>query len=157
MNAAVGDALIYDWDVQLECRNVSFCYRGEAAPVFRGLSFVIQPGERWAIVGPSGVGKTSLLRLLLKLEQPSEGAILVAGESLSEISSSEWAKKIGVVFQGNTLFSGSVRENIAFGYEHIDDDRMQWAAWTACVHADILSLPMGFETRLEDRGGQLSA
>jgi ATP-binding cassette subfamily B protein len=142
-------------DGRVEFRNLSFAYRpGE--PVLEDVSFTIQPGEKIAIVGPTGSGKTTLIRLLGHFYDFERGRIFLDGIDLRDISASDMRARIGVVLQDFHIFAGSVRDNIGLGDPDLSDDRIENAA--KLVHADpfIRALPQGYETPLLERGANLS-
>jgi ABC-type bacteriocin/lantibiotic exporter with double-glycine peptidase domain len=137
-------------------QQVCFRYEG-AAPVLRGLSFEIRPGERVALVGRSGSGKTTVARLLLGLYQPDQGHVLIDDADLRHLDLLTYRRQIGVVLQENLLLSGSVGDNIALGEPQPDADRVLKAAQEAGAHEFITRLPEGYETRVGEMGLTLSA
>lgn len=145
-----------DFSQPIHLRNVTFGYPGSDQAVLQSLTLSIMPGKRNVIHGPSGVGKSTLLKLLLRITEPQQGSLWLGSTDLSGISREAWLSHIGVVLQGDGLFSGSIRENIAFGSKSIEDEKVREAARSACIDEEILALPMGYETPLGDRGGGLS-
>ncbi len=140
---------------EVEFRNLSFGYRpGE--PVLHDVSFTIAPGERIAIVGPTGSGKTTLIRLLGHFYDFPRGHIFLDGIDLRDITAQDMRKRIGVVLQDFHIFAGSVRENIGLGVPGLSDEDIEAAA--KLVHADgfIRTLPQGYDTPLLERGANLS-
>ena len=125
-------------------------------PVLEGISFTVTPGERIALVGPSGSGKTTLVSLLPRLYDVTRGRILIDGVDLREYRLRPLRRAIGIVQQDSFLFSGSVRENIAYGRPDARDDEIIDAAKAANAHDFILALPEQYETRLGERGVNLS-
>jgi ATP-binding cassette, subfamily B, bacterial CvaB/MchF/RaxB len=142
--------------VAIEARDLSFRYGPSERPVLDGVSFRIQAGEAVAIAGPSGCGKTTLLKLLAGLFEPSEGTILVNGEPLQRLGPETWRSMIGVVLQDDTLFAGSIADNIAFFAPDADIGRIEECARAAAVHDDIAGMPMGYGTLIGDMGTALS-
>jgi ATP-binding cassette subfamily B multidrug efflux pump len=142
-------------DGRVEFRNLSFAYR-PAEPVLHDVSFTIEPGEKLAIVGPTGSGKTTLIRLLGHFYNFERDRILLDDIDLRDIRARDIRKRIGVVLQDFHIFAGTVRENISLGDPDISDQRVLDAA--RLVHADsfIRSLPQGYETPLLERGANLS-
>jgi ATP-binding cassette subfamily B multidrug efflux pump len=143
----------------LEVRNLSFRYPGSENWVIQDLSFQVEPGERVAILGPVGSGKTSLLQLLPRLRPAPEGSIFVDGLELWQWPLMELRKRIGFVSQDLFLFSESVHQNVAFGFlePHLESEAwIQESASLASIHEEILSLPQGYQTRLGERGMNLS-
>ena len=140
----------------IEVRNLSFRY-GEGLPwVLDDLSFRIAAGEWVAIAGPSGCGKTTLLKLLAGLLPPTRGTILVNGEPLDRLGAEAWRGMIGVVMQDDSLFAGSIADNIAFFAADPDRERIEASARHAAVHDDIRAMPMGYGTLIGDMGTVLS-
>ncbi|WP_016954677.1 peptidase domain-containing ABC transporter [Catenovulum agarivorans] len=122
--------------------------------VFESISFEIAAGECVAIVGPSGCGKSTLLKCLMGLIPISRGEIIVDGQPLNKAT--EYRTQIAAVMQDDQLLSGSIMENIACFEEQIDMDRVVICAQIACIHNDILSLPMQYNTLIGDMGSNLS-
>jgi ATP-binding cassette subfamily B protein RaxB len=140
----------------IELRSVSFKY-GETDPhILEGLSLTIQEGEFLAITGPSGGGKTTLLKLLLGMYEPTAGKISIGGTPMSASAWPAWRATVGVVTQDDQLFSGSLAENIAFFDPEMDMDRVRKAAARAEVERDIDLMPMQFMTMVGDMGSTLS-
>jgi subfamily B ATP-binding cassette protein MsbA len=126
----------------IEFVDVSFGYPGGTQAI-KNVSFTLKKGKCLAIVGPSGAGKSTILDLILGLQKPTSGLVLVDGQDLSTLDSSSWRKLIGVVEQEILLLNSTIRENICFGMVDIDDDDIRDAA--AVAHADE------FIHRLEDQ------
>jgi ATP-binding cassette, subfamily B, bacterial CvaB/MchF/RaxB len=142
--------------VMIELRNVSFRY-GEQDPwILDNISFKIFPNESLAIVGPSGGGKTTLLKLLAGLLQPTRGEILVNGVPLSQIGLKRYRAMLGVVMQDDHLFAGSIADNISFFAERPNQDLIEDCTVLAAVHDDISAMPMGYATLIGDMGTVLS-
>jgi len=123
--------------------------------VLQDLSFTIEPGERVAIVGPTGAGKSSVVRLLCRLYEPNHGRIRVDGIDIRQLPQAELRRHVGVILQENFLFAGTVRDNIALG-EPYSLQAIEAAARLVGVHDFIASLPHGYETQLRERGTNLS-
>ncbi|MGH8078197.1 MAG: ATP-binding cassette domain-containing protein, partial [Lysobacter sp.] len=140
--------------IQLE--NISFSYGLGLPPVLKGVNLSIEPSKTTAIVGPSGSGKTTLLKILCGVLEPTEGRVLVDGIPLREYGTRAYRNQLGVVSQEDTLFAGSLAENIAF----FDSDySMEWIAECcrrASIHEDIMRMPMKYETLVGDMGSNLS-
>jgi ATP-binding cassette subfamily B protein RaxB len=129
----------------------------DAAPwVLDGLSLHIAPGEVIAITGRSGCGKTTLVNLLLGTFQPQEGRITANGTPLAQIGVDHWRQGVATVMQDDTLFAGSISDNIGFFDLHPDFEHMVACARMAAVHDDIEAMPMGYQTLIGDMGTALS-
>lgn len=135
--------------------NVDFGYTPER-PVLRGVSVRIPAGKTTAIVGDNGCGKSTLLKLMQGFYKPSSGAVDVAGNRVGEVKLSELRGHFGYVLQTTELFTGSIRDNIAYGVEEISDETVEAAAKAARLDALAASLPEGYDTNLGEGGGQLS-
>ncbi len=140
----------------IELRNVSFRYADGEPEVLRGVNLKIEPGESVAVVGPSGCGKTTLIKLMLGVHAPTEGEVLVGGRPLQHLGLRAWRDRVGVVMQDDTLFSGSIADNICFFSPQPDRAWVEQCARVAAVHEDIEALPMGYETLIGDLGVALS-
>lgn len=136
-------------------QDVSFSYEGEG-DLFKKLSFSIAPGQRVALVGASGAGKSTIAKLLLRLYDIQEGAILVDGIDIRDYQRESLRQEIGIVAQDPILFGTSIRENILYGKPDAADEAVLAAAKMAHAHAFISALPDGYETVLGERGSTLS-
>ena len=140
----------------LTLKDVHFRYAEGEAPVLAGCSMSIEPGESVAIVGPSGSGKTTLLKLLLGIHQPQSGEIRIGGQPLAQLGLQTWRACVGTVMQDDQLFAGSIADNICFFDADADADWIEQCARLACVHEDIVAMPMGYQTLIGDMGSSLS-
>ena len=136
--------------------NVSFAYPGGRRPAHTGLSFTIAAGERVGIVGPSGSGKSSIVRLLLRLHDPQAGAIRIGGHDLRALDPDAVRGMIAVVSQDTWLFHGTVEENLRLGRPDATEADLVAAARAANAHEFIMGLPDGYQTAIGERGSQLS-
>ncbi len=134
---------------------VSFGYSA-ATPHLNRLNFRIPRGSRTAIVGPSGSGKTTVLNLILRLYEPTEGRILFDGVDIAHALRESLLAQIGVVFQESFLFNTSFRENIRLGQPNATDAEVEAAARAAEIHDFIAALPQGYDTNAGERGGLMS-
>jgi subfamily B ATP-binding cassette protein MsbA len=134
---------------------VSFRY-GDRGPVLQGFDLEVAAGETVAITGANGVGKSSLVNLLLRFFDPLAGRVLIDGNDISEVSLTSLRSQIGLVPQYILLFNGSIRENIAYGLTNPDPHKLQAAAKAARAHEFICSLPNGYDTVIGERGIKLS-
>ena len=140
----------------VEFQNVSFAYSGEDW-VLRDVSFRVAPGEKVALVGATGAGKTTIIKLLTRFYEASEGRILIDGVDLRELPQAELRRRVAMVLQDVFLFSGSVAENISLGREDISEAEIERAAAAVEVHRFIQRLPDGYATEVRERGTNLSA
>ncbi len=140
---------------EIEFRNVSFSYDAKN-PVLQEISFHVKRGERVAIVGPSGVGKTTLVSLLLRFYRPTLGEVYLDGTPASDIDVRALRRRIGYVSQGTLLLSGSVIENLRYGNQEATDDEVTQAAEAASIHDFVVSLPDGYDTKIGQNGVSLS-
>jgi ABC-type multidrug transport system fused ATPase/permease subunit len=134
---------------------VSFSYDGRS-PALDNVSFHVQPGQRIALVGPSGAGKTTLMKLLLRYYDPQQGRILIDGTDIREVTLESLRAHMGVVFQDPFLFNGTLADNIAFGRAEANAQEIAEAARAADLEEFIKDLPDGYDTLVGDRGVKLS-
>jgi ATP-binding cassette subfamily B multidrug efflux pump len=136
--------------------HVWFAYQGEDW-VLRDLSFRVAPGERAALVGATGAGKTSVIKLLTRLYEPTRGRVLLDGVDLRDMPQRELRQRIATVLQDVFLFSGTIASNIALGRPDLDRADVERAARVVEAHRFIERLPQGFDSELRERGSDLSA
>jgi ATP-binding cassette subfamily B multidrug efflux pump len=141
---------------EVKFENVTFRYFSGGAPVLDHVTFEAQPGERIALLGATGSGKSTIINLLPRFYDPSEGLITIDGHDLRDIKVDSLRKQIGIVLQETTLFSGTVRDNIAFGRPDASDEEVIAAAKAAQAHDFIMSFPEGYNTHVGERGTTLS-
>ncbi len=135
--------------------NVSFNYRPDES-ILRNLSFRIAPGEHVALVGPTGSGKTTVIRLLCRLYEPQQGRILLDGRDIRTIPIADLRRQLGVVLQDTFLFSGNVADNLRLNAE-ISDEKLRGICRDLGLDALLERLPSGLDTELRERGGNLSS
>lgn len=141
-------------DVKFE--NVTFRYVGGGDPVLKNVTFEAKSGETIALLGATGSGKTSIINLLPRFYDPNEGRITIDGHDLRDVTLDSLRSQIGIVLQETTLFSGTIRENIAFGKPDATLEEVQAAAKSAAAHDFIMSFPEGYDTHVGERGTTLS-
>lgn len=140
----------------VEFDRVTFRYSPEGREILKNVGFSVPPGQIVGIVGPSGSGKSTLTKLVQRLYMPESGRILIDGTDIAMVDPAWLRRQIGVVLQENFLFNRTVRENIALADPAMDMERVIHAAKLAGAHEFILELPQGYDTVLDERGGNLS-
>jgi ATP-binding cassette subfamily B protein len=136
--------------------DVTFRYFGGGDPVLNKVSFEALPGQTVALLGATGSGKTSIINLLPRFYDPTEGRITIDGHDLRDVTLDSLRSQIGIVLQETTLFAGSIRDNIAFGKTDASDGEIIAAAKAAAAHDFIMSFPQGYDTPVGERGTTLS-
>lgn len=139
---------------EIRFENVWFGYK-EDEFVIKNLTFTINPGEKIALVGPTGAGKSSIIRLLCRLYEPTKGRILVDGIDIRDIPQAELRRYIGVILQESFLFAGDVKRNITLG-ESYPIEQIEESARLTNIDRFIEQLPQGYDTQLRERGANLS-
>jgi ABC-type multidrug transport system fused ATPase/permease subunit len=140
---------------RVEFDHVNFAYRADA-PVLQDMTFVAQPGQVTALVGPSGGGKSTVLNLLLRFYDVGSGRVLIDGQNIADVSRNSLRHQIAYVGQIVHLFRGTVRENIALGKLDASEAEIVAAAKAAHAHDFIMSFPQGYDTQVGEHGMQLS-
>ncbi|HIF9268075.1 TPA: peptidase domain-containing ABC transporter [Photobacterium damselae] len=149
-----GSCSILNGELQLE--NISFRYSEHSEQILDNINLHIKSGESIAIVGSSGCGKTTLLKIILGLLKPTSGRILLDGVDVSNLGLNEYRQFFGSVMQNDTLMSGTIAENIILFDPNFDEERLYECCRLACIFDDIKSLPMGFESLVGDMGSNFS-
>ncbi len=145
-----------DFSKPLTLDRVFYRYGTNEPMVLQGVNLQIEPGEFIAITGPSGGGKTTLMKILMGLFEPSQGAVRLGERPISSYRKGKYRRRIGSVAQGDMLYAGSLAENIAFFDPEIDMERVREVARMAQIDAEIDAMPMGYETLVGDMGSVLS-
>ncbi|UDY34193.1 ABC transporter ATP-binding protein [Dermatobacter hominis] len=153
---ATADLSEVDVRGRIEFRDVDFSYSPDK-PLIEDLSLVAEPGETVAIVGPTGAGKTTMVNLIMRFYDVDGGAILLDGVDTSTIRRQDLRRHMGMVLQDTWLFGGTIKENIAYGNLTATDEQILEAARATYVDRFVHSLPDGYDTRIDDEGGTVSA
>ena len=143
----------FRWTVEL--REVSFAYENQTNRL-RNLSLTVLPGQKVALVGASGGGKSTLVSLILRLYDPQEGQVLIDEHDIKKYTLDSLRKQISIVLQDSILFAASIRDNIAYGCANATDQEVKAAARLANAHDFIMALPEGYDTEVGERGATLS-
>ena len=141
---------------RVEFEDVRFAYREGSAEVLHGISFAVQPGQTVALVGHTGAGKSTIVKLLARFYDPTGGRVLVDGHDLREVTMASLRRQLGMVPQEGFLFARSVAENIAFGRPDASREEVEAAARAVGAHEFIEALPEGYDTSIAERGARLS-
>ena len=140
----------------VEYRGVGFRYGEDKPWVLRGIDLKVAPGEKLAVVGPSGGGKTTLCQLLERFYDVTEGAVLVDGQDVRSVTQESLRRSIGIIQQDVFIFAGTIRDNIRYGRPDATDAEIIAAAVRAEIHQDIMAMPDGYDTFVGERGVMLS-
>ncbi len=149
------DAAVLESDGHVSLQNVTFSYRPEQT-LLQDLTLNVTPGQRIALVGPTGCGKTTLINLLMRFYDVNEGSISVAGQDIRNVTRASLRRNYGMVLQDTWLKAGTVRENIAYGKPDATDEEVIAAAKAAHAHSFIKRMPNGYDTLLAENGGNIS-
>ena len=141
---------------EIRFEDVSFSYGGEA-PALEDVTLTVPPGQTLALVGETGAGKSTLAKLVARFYDPDEGRVLIDGYDLRDVTERSLRSQLGIVPQESFLFSGTIRDNLAFGQPDATDDDVRAAAQAVGAHEFIERLPKGYDTEVGERGGHLSA
>ena len=139
----------------IEYRDVSFSY-ADGTEVLKDIDLDIKPGESFALVGPSGGGKTTLCHLLPRFYDVSSGSVLVDGHDVRDVTQESLRRNIGIIQQDVFMFAGTIRENIRYGRPDASDEEVVEAAVRAQIHSEIMEMPDGYDTYVGERGVMLS-
>jgi len=141
---------------KVEFADVQFAYSATSAEVLHGVSFAAEPGQTVALVGHTGAGKSTVVKLLARFYDPTSGRVLIDGTDVRDVTARSLRSQLGIVPQESFLFSGSVRSNIAFGRPEATDEEVVAAAEAVGADAFIRELPDGYDTEIQERGARLS-
>jgi ATP-binding cassette subfamily B multidrug efflux pump len=143
-------------DVQIDIRGLSFTYPNAGHQSLAGIDITVEPGKTLGIVGKTGSGKTTLVKLLLRVYDPPRGTVLIGGKDIHDLTLESLRTHIAYVPQDGFLFSTTIRDNIAFSNRNVDAEQVEYAARLAEIYDNVVEFPDGFETRLGERGVTLS-
>ena len=141
---------------QVEFKNVWFKYPGSEEYVLKDVSFIVYPGQKVALMGPTGAGKSTLIALLTRFYEPDKGEIMLDGKNITEYNKQFLRNRIGVVLQKPFLFSTTIRRNIAYTNPNVDEEKLIQASRAASIHEMIHIFPQGYETMVGEKGVSLS-
>jgi ATP-binding cassette subfamily B multidrug efflux pump len=142
---------------RIRFENVGFHYNGTTeTTVLEGINLTAEPGQTVAILGATGAGKSTLISLVPRFYDTTEGRVLIDGTDIRGVRQDSLLAQIGIVPQESVLFSGTIRDNIRYGRPEASDEEVEAAAQAAQAHEFILDLPAGYDTRVEERGVNLS-
>jgi ATP-binding cassette subfamily B protein len=141
---------------KVELDHVTLRYFGGGEPVLRDVSFAVEPGQTVALLGATGSGKSSIINLIPRFYDPSAGRVLIDGIDVRGVTLDSLRAQIGIVLQDTTLFSGTIRDNIAFGRPEATQEDVERAARAAAAHDFITRFPQGYDTPVGERGATLS-
>src|SRR5262245_8064429 len=143
-------------DGRVEFKDVTFRYFGGGDPVLKQVSFTAEPGQTIALLGATGSGKTTIINLIPRFYDASAGAVLIDGHDVRDGTLDSLRSQIGIVLQETNLFTGTIRDNIAFGRPEATPAQVQAAAEAAAAHDFIMGFPQGYDTPVGERGATLS-
>jgi ATP-binding cassette subfamily B multidrug efflux pump len=141
---------------RVELRDVTFRYFGSGAAALQDVSFAVEPGQTVALLGATGSGKSTIINLIPRFYDVSSGAVLIDGHDVRDVRLESLRGQIGIVLQDTTLFTGTIRDNIAFGRPDAHMDQIIAAAKAAAAHEFITTFPQGYDTPVGERGTTLS-
>lgn len=151
-----GAVELEDVDGRVQFEDVTFRYFKHGEPVLQNISFTAEPGQTVALLGSTGSGKSTIINLIPRFYDASSGRVLIDGHDVRDVKLESLRHKIGIVLQETTLFSASIRENIAFGRPDASDEEVIAAAKAAAAHDFIMEFPEGYDTPVGERGSTLS-
>jgi subfamily B ATP-binding cassette protein MsbA len=141
---------------RLKFENISFTYPSSVEPALKNINFEVKRGEKIAIVGPSGSGKSTIVKLITRFYTPNDGKILINDKDISEFTLESLRRYVSIITQGSTLFRTTIKENIKYGIDNVDDEEIKRAAKIAYADIFIENLPEKYDTVVGERGSTLS-
>ncbi len=151
-----GAQVLSEVDGRVQFQHVTFRYFGGGEPVLRDVSFMAEPGQTVALLGATGSGKTTIINLIPRFYDATAGSVCIDGHDVRDVTLDSLRSQIGIVLQDTTLFSGTIRDNIAFGRPDASMDEVIAAAKAAAAHDFIMSFPRAYDTPVGERGTTLS-
>ena len=140
----------------IEFKDVSFSYE-QGIPILENINFTAQAGQSFAIVGPTGAGKSTIVNLISRFYNLDSGQILIDGQDISQVTLHSLRSQMGIMMQDSFIFSGTIMDNIRYGNREASDDEVLIAAKTVCAHEFIMQMEDGYNTEVNERGSRLSA
>ncbi|EFM12130.1 ABC transporter related protein [Paenibacillus curdlanolyticus YK9] len=137
-------------------KEVSFRYGPDKPEVLHGINVSIKPGQRVAIVGPTGAGKSTIVNLLMRFYDATGGKVIIDGYDVKDVTLESLRSQMGIVLQDSFIFSGTIEENLRYGNEHATDEALREAARSVRIDKFVAHLPEGYDTQVEERGSKLS-
>jgi ATP-binding cassette subfamily B protein RaxB len=141
---------------QLTLENICFSYSDEKEPILNNVNLTLEAGDSIAITGPSGAGKTTLMKIMLGLLQPTSGKVYLDGKDITQVGLKHYRKKIAAVMQDDTLLAGSIADNVSFFDPQPNYLKIEQCAHLAAIHDDISKMTMGYNSLVGDMGSNLS-
>lgn len=141
---------------EVEFRNVSFRYGPDKPEVLHGINLRVKPGQRIAVVGPTGAGKSTIVNLLMRFYDSTDGQVLIDGHDVKDVTLESLRRQMGIVLQDSFIFSGTIEENLRYGNEDASDEALLEAAKSVRIDQFVKKFPDGYETQVEERGSKLS-
>jgi len=155
--AAIPDFLLKnEIDINLEAEGISYSYPGHEKKSLKNISLKISQGEKIVVTGKNGAGKSTLLRLLAGVVEPDYGSVYITDNFMNRLDDDAYKAKSGTLIQGESLFDGTIRDNILYGNENIDNNDLKWALDNVCLTEFLRTFPDGLETHIHPGGRQLS-
>ncbi len=136
--------------------NVSFRYGEDKPEVLHGVNLTIKPGQRVALVGPTGAGKSTIVNLLMRFYDATGGRIIIDGQDVKDVTLESLRRQMGIVLQDSFIFSGTIEENLRYGNEDASDEQLKRAAASVRIDKFVSQFAEGYETQVEERGSKLS-
>lgn len=141
---------------EVRFQNVCFCYE-DGVQILNNVNFTAKPGDTYAIVGPTGAGKSTIVNLISRFYNVDSGTITIDGTDISRVTLSSLRKQMGIMMQDSFIFSGTIMDNIRYGNLNATDEEVIAAAKTVCAHDFIMDMEDGYQTQVNERGSRLSA